>query len=206
MLLGSTANRTAYTSRIQRYFAKHFSQSPKCTWHLTWPEGKCPNLQFLAGVAETISNSIEISISEGRLASHQCTLFSRSLFGAIAASFPDYVQQQPDSKRGCRHGLRTALGFYKKMDVDVFTMVMVALGSPREYHRTFELKQWLTWMPETYHTGAVVGPPDEQTTTYTLMKSQNLPPPIKHYSQAPSTTLDYPSVDIRKLQSLVAQF
>lgn len=144
VLLGSTANCTAYTSRVQRYFAKYFSQSPKCTSHLTWPEGKCPNLQYLAGVAETISNSIDNSISEGRFSSHQCALFARSLFGAIAASFPCYVQQQPDSRHDYRHGLRTALGFYRKMDVDVFMMIMVALGSPREYHRTFELKQRLT--------------------------------------------------------------
>jgi len=97
---GATTNRAADTGRIQDYFAERYGMGPslpKYTWHLTWQGGDYPTLRHLAEIVERISNLIEASISMGSIRPHQCSLFSRSLLGVMATSFPGYVRGVPES-------------------------------------------------------------------------------------------------------------
>jgi len=111
---GSTTNRATDAGRVQDYFAHHFDMSPfpKYTWHLTWQRGDYPKLHRLAEIAKKISITIEDAVSGGRIKPHQCSLFSRSLLGVTAASFPGYVTEPPEAMSGYRHhmyGLRRHL-------------------------------------------------------------------------------------------------
>ena len=133
----TTTNRAAATGRIQDYFAHRFGVSslPKYTWHLTWQGGDHPKLHHLADIAKRISNRIEYSVEKSRIKPHQCSLFSRSLLGVMATSFPGYVTGPPESVGGLRRHLYSWFDPCKPND-EVLSITRNVLRELSEYSRS----------------------------------------------------------------------
>ena len=99
--------------------------------HLTWSEGHCPKLNYLAETGEMISNLIDESTLMDGTKPHQCSLFSRSLLGVLAASFPEYKMQAPASSKLVDY-LYSLLNLYKS-NSEVLTMTCKGFHSLRKH-------------------------------------------------------------------------
>jgi len=81
---------------------------------------------------------IEASVSTGSIKPHQCSLFSRSLLGVMATSFPGYVRGPPESVDGPHrylYGLRRYLcsWFDHKPNHEVVRIMETVLKELGEY-------------------------------------------------------------------------
>ena len=99
--------------------------------HLTWSEGHCPKLNYLAETGKIISDLIEEFVLVDGIKSHQCSLFSRSLLGVLAASFPEYKLQAPESS-GLLNYVYSWLNLYRSTS-EVLTMTRKGFHSLREH-------------------------------------------------------------------------